>query len=131
MFFCTIECKCTCPTSASNNAPHNPMVTPATLLSLAPNGCSEKYLNNKMATTKQNKPHNNTDIEAVITRDNIQIAMLSIKIPNSFFITSIQGPVLGNHFPADTPMISNGMPMPIPSANKATPPSSPSPVSAI
>ena len=48
--------------------------------------------------------------------------------PNTAFTVLIHAPALGSSLPADTPATISGTPMPIPSANKATPPSTGSPV---
>ena len=48
--------------------------------------------------------------------------------PNIFFTVVIHSPALGRSFPAEVPIINNGVPIPILITNKAVPPLNISPV---
>ena len=55
-------------------------------------------------------------------RSSIHIAKASSITPKKALIFSIQRPALGSRVPAEVPIISNGIPMPILIANNAAPP---------
>ncbi len=64
-------------------------------------------------------------------RSSIHTAMPSIIRPKAALTETIQAPAFGISRPAEAPMASSGMPMPMPSANSASAPRATSPVFAI
>ncbi len=81
-----------------------------------------------MAAKIAKRAHKLNMVDADQIRASIHIAKPNIISPKSCFITSIHAPVLGKNLPAEVPMIKIGIPMPKPSANKAVPPKTISPV---